>query len=290
MSLLIISIYTVVLCLVLFALAVGKLLAPTRGIRDFFSKILFRLVELWISLNNFIFSLHRRMEWDIKIPDTLDRKGCYVVNCNHQSWVDILALQRAFCCKLPMLAFFIKKELIYVPFLGLAWWALDFPFMQRASREQVARNPGLKGKDLESAKKACEKLQGVPVSMMSFVEGTRFSLEKREKSKSPYQNLLKPKVGGIGMVLYALGDKLHSMVDVTITYPGNGQHQGAPNFWQLVTGQIPKIIIRARELEIPANLLGRNFREDRQIRRELEAWINGIWQEKDALLTQLKTS
>ena len=289
-TLLIMSVYTILACLVLLLFAIGKLLAPAGKIRDFFSRILTGIVELWSGMNNFMISLHRKTEWDVEIPEGLDHKGSYIVQCNHQSWVDILALQSCFNRKLPMLTFFIKKQLIYVPFLGLAWWALDFPFMQRLSREQLAKNPGLKGKDLESARIACEKLKGIPVAMMSFPEGTRFSPAKRDKTRSPYINLLKPKVGGIGMVLYALGDKVRSMIDVTIAYPDRDGREHAPTFWELLSGQVPKVVIRARDLEIPNQLLGRNFRSDRNIRRELDSWISEIWLEKDKLLTQLKVS
>ena len=289
-AVLLLSINTIVMCSILFVFAFFKLISPTRGLRDFFSRILHYLVEFWTGLNNGLWSLYRNTHWEIDVPDNLDRKGTYLVSSNHQSWVDILALQKALNRKIPMLSFFIKHQLIYVPFLGLAWWALDMPFMKRPSREQVKRNPSLKGKDLENARKACEKFKTIPVSMMSFAEGTRFSREKADKGNSPYENLLKPKVGGIGMVMYALGDKLQSMIDITIVYPKKGQKDFTPTFWQLVTGQIPKIIIRARELEIPKHLLGRNFRTDRDIRKELEEWINQVWLEKDALLAQLKAS
>ena len=289
-AVLLLSINTIVMCSILFVFAFFKLISPTRGLRDFFSRILHWLTEFWTGLNNGLWSLYRTTKWDIELPDTLNRKGTYLVSSNHQSWVDILALQKALNRKIPLLTFFIKHELIYVPFLGLAWWALDMPFMKRPTREQVKNNPALKGKDLENARKACEKFQTIPVSMMSFAEGTRFSRAKAERSNSPYDNLLKPKVGGIGMVLYALGDKLQSMIDVTIVYPKKDEQDYTPTFWQLVTGQIPNIIVRVRELEIPRHLLGRNFRTDRDIRKELEAWINQVWMEKDALLTQLKAS
>ena len=290
MAVLLVSINTIVLCSILFAFAFFKLISPIKGLRDFFSRILHRLVESWIGVNNCLWSLYRNTSWDIEIPESLDRQGTYLVSSNHQSWVDILALQKAFNRKIPMLSFFIKQELIYVPFLGLAWWALDMPFMKRPTREQVKNNPSLRGKDLENARKSCEKFKTIPVSMMSFAEGTRFSRAKAASGNSPYENLLKPKVGGIGMVLYALGDKLQSMIDVTIVYPKKGEQDYTPTFWQLVTGQIPNIVVHARELEIPRHLVGRNFRTDRDIRKELEAWINQVWTEKDALLTQLKAS
>lgn len=288
-TILTVCVYTVIMMIPLTLVAVCKVLSPTRRIRDFFHRLLVGVVEIWSDCNNFMIWLYRGTKWDVVIPEGLQHKGHYMVTCNHQSWIDILALQKCFNRKLPLLTFFIKHELIYIPLLGFAWWALDYPFMRRYSREQVAKNPRLAGKDLERARVACDRLRNIPFAMMSFPEGTRFSEEKREKSHSPYHHLLKPKVGGIGVVLYALGDRLQSLVDVTVVYPSKIEGR-APSFWDLLTGKVPEIIVRARELEIPKHLLGRNFRNDRGIRRDLEEWINGVWQEKDALIARLETS
>ena len=124
--------------------------------------------------------------------------------------------------------------------------------------------------------------------MMSFPEGTRFSALKRDEKNSLHQNLLQPRIGGIGQVLYALGDELDALIDVTILYPDDGDEYVAPTFWHLVSGQIPRIVVRAQKHEIPPQLLGRNFRTDRDFRRELEDWANQLWREKDKLITHLK--
>ena len=289
-SLLLITISTIVLTSTIFVLAIGKFLTPPGAVQNFVRKILAGIAELWISINNFLLSLSRKTKWNVEIPQTLDRRGCYLVNSNHQSWVDILVLQRCFNRRLPLLRFFLKSELIRVPFLGIAWWALDFPFMKRASKAQLARQPGLKGKDLENARKACEKFRDIPVAMMNFPEGTRFSVEKRDAGKSPYKNLLLPRIGGVGQVLFALSDQLDALIDVTIVYPRDGQSEAAPTFWQLLTGQVPEIIVRAEQREIPAHLLGRNFRKDREFRRDLESWSNGLWLEKDQLISSIQKS
>jgi len=278
---------TIVLTVTLCISAIGKFLAPTDAIRNRVRRFLAGLVEFWSSINNFVLSRFRNPRWDIGIPQNLDRQGCYVVSCNHQSWVDIVVLQRCFNRRLPLLCFFIKKELIWVPFLGMAWWALDFPFMSRASKEKLARRPGLKGKDLENARKACEKFRNIPVAMMSFPEGTRFASVKKEKGKSPYRHLLVPRIGGIGQVLYALGDQLDALIDVTIVYPNSARTGKAPTFWELVSGQIPEIVVRVEQRDIPDSLLGRNFRTDRSFRRELETWVNELWLEKDALISSI---
>jgi len=226
----------------------------------------------------------------VEIPPALDRKGCYLVNSNHQSWVDILVLQRCFNRRLPFFRFFLKSQLIRVPFLGLTWWALDYPFMKRASKAQLLRQPGLKGQDLENARKVCEKFRDIPVAMMNFPEGTRFMVAKRDAQKSPYRNLLLPRIGGVGQVLFALSEQLDALIDVTIVYPRDDPSEPAPTFWQLLSGQLPEIVVRAEQREIPTHLLGRNFRKDREYRRELESWISGMWLEKDQLISSVLKS
>jgi 1-acyl-sn-glycerol-3-phosphate acyltransferase len=162
--------------------------------------------------------------------------------------------------------------------------------MRRDSKAELARRPGLKGRDLENARKACEKFRNIPVAMMNFPEGTRFSINKRDRSKSPFRNLLLPRIGGMGQVLYALSDQLDALIDVTIIYPQADPAARAPTFWDLLTGRVPQIVARARQREIPANLLGRDFRADPQFRRDLEAWMMRMWEEKDALISQLQSS
>ena len=272
---------TTLLC----TLAIGKFLAPTEAIRNWIRHILAGLAELWISINNATLSWYHHPQWDIEIPEGLDRNGCYLVSSNHQSWVDVMVLQRSFNRRLPFFRFFIKSQLFWIPFLGIAWWALDMPFMRRHSREEVARKPGLKGRDLENARKACEKFQTIPVAMTNFPEGTRFTAEKRDKRNSPYNNLLQPRIGGVGQVLFALANQLDALIDVTIIYPQTTTTNLSPTFWQFLTGGITEIIVKARRVEIPKELLGRNFRTDRDFRRELEAWVDQLWRDKDELIS-----
>ncbi len=288
--LLLMGVSTLVLTSTIFVLSIGKFLTPPGVVRNFVRGVLAGIAELWISINNILLSICRKTRWDVEIPRELDRKGCYLVNCNHQSWVDIFVLQRCFNRRLPFLRFFLKSQLIRVPFLGVAWWALDFPFMKRASKAQLANQPGLKGKDLENTRKACEKFRDIPVAMMNFPEGTRFSVDKRDARCSPYKNLLQPRIGGAGQVLFALGEQLDALIDVTIVYPRDGQPGSAPSFWQLVSGQLPEIIVRAKRREIPAHLLGRNFRMDREFRHDLESWSSDLWLEKDQLISSIHKS
>jgi 1-acyl-sn-glycerol-3-phosphate acyltransferase len=287
-ALLVISISTVVLTTVLCFFAIFKFIAPTPALRNRIRRFLAGLAETWISINNGVFALYRSTAWDIEVPDTLNYRGSYMVSSNHQSWVDILVLQRTFNRRIPFMRFFLKSQLFWVPFLGIAWWTLDMPFMRRDSQEKLKKNPALRGRDLENARKACEKFRGVPVSIMNFPEGTRFSARKRDRGKASYRNLLAPRIGGIGQAFYALSEDLDALLDVTICYPQTADGALAPTFWDLLCGRIPRIVVRVERRDIPPALLGRNFRQDRTFRKDLEAWVNGIWADKDRLLDELK--
>ena len=127
------------------------------------------------------------------------RDGWYLVIANHQTWVDIVILQAVFNRRIPFLKFFIKQELIWFPLLGIAWWAMDMPFMKRFSPSYLAKNPHMKGKDRETTRRACEKFRDTPTSVLNFIEGTRFSENKRVDRKSPYNHLLQPRAGGLAI-------------------------------------------------------------------------------------------
>jgi 1-acyl-sn-glycerol-3-phosphate acyltransferase len=280
-NLLLIGSSTLLLSVLIYLLALAKLLLPEGRWRQRVRAGITAVAESWISVNNTLLALNPGTHWDIRIPAELKHQGCYLVLANHQSWVDILVLQKCFNRKLPLLRFFLKKQLIWVPFLGIAWWALDFPFMHRASREAIKQRPELRGADLQAAREACEKFSTVPVAMMSFPEGTRFSIAKRDASGSPYQHLLKPKAGGAAQVLFALGERIDACVDVTIAYPGRSPGQGAPSFWELVSGQVPAIVVRAVSRPVAAGLYAGDAGENVAAKAATQGWISELWAEKD---------
>ena len=262
---------------ILLPLALVKLVLPFRVVRRVIDAVLSVIAESWIDVNKFWMNTVGRTRWQVQGAEGLRYKGWYLVSCNHQSWVDILVLQWVFNRKIPLLKFFIKHELIYVPLMGLAWWALDFPFMKRRGGSSAQ-------KDLETARKACEKFKVIPTSVISFLEGTRYTPGKHAQQQSPYQHLLKPKTGGVGMALETMGELFDGMVDVTIVYPG-----GVPTFMDLMTGRIDEIIVNVRQRPIPKELLvdAQGRAADRAL---LQRWINDIWAEKDAEITQVKAA
>jgi 1-acyl-sn-glycerol-3-phosphate acyltransferase len=256
--------------------ALVKLVLRGAGARRICDRLLMALASRWVAINNAWIAAVGPIRWDVQGLDGLDRDGWYLVSCNHQSWVDILVLQRIFHARIPFLKFFLKQELIWVPVIGLAWWALDFPFMKRGKGQGARMN------DLRTTREACEKFKRVPTSVFNFVEGTRFTVAKQQKQGSPYRHLLKPKIGGLGIALATMGEQFGALLDVTIVYPG-----GTPRFWDLLCGRVPAVIVRVRQREIPAAVLGSDPVGDKAYRQRIGAWVEQQWGEKDALIDTL---
>ena len=175
-------------------LGVVKAVLPFAAVRRACNPLLTGLAESWIAVNTAMMGAFTDTGFDVRLDPGADlrRDGHYLVLANHQSWVDILVLQKVFNRRIPLLRFFLKRQLFWVPLLGLAWWALDFPFMGRYSKREIARNPELGKRDMEATRRACAKFVDIPVSVMNFVEGTRYTPDKHASQASPYRHLLKP--------------------------------------------------------------------------------------------------
>ncbi|HQX25189.1 MAG TPA: acyltransferase [Pseudomonadota bacterium] len=241
--------------------------APARRFAD---RVLNALASTWVRINGWWIDAAQAIRWDVQGIDALSPRGWYLVSSNHQSWVDILVLQKVFLGHIPFLKFFLKRELIYVPVIGLAWWALDFPFMQRKGGFKSGKN------DLAATRKACERFKLIPTSVMNFLEGTRYTPAKRESQRSPYQHLLKPRVGGLAVALGTMGEMFDSLLDVTIVYP-----QRIPTFWEILAGDVREVVVRVQQVAIPAELLGGDYEGDPGFRAKLQAWVAGMWRSKD---------
>lgn len=261
--------------------AILRLLIPIEAWETICSKVADNIAVAWISVNNFTQRFTTTTQFQVEGTQDLTLEEWYLVTANHQSWVDILVLQRIFNRRIPFLKFFLKKELIWVPFMGMCWWALDFPFMKRYTRQFLEKNPHLKGKDIETTRKACSKFKLKPISVMNFAEGTRFTELKHDNQASPYRNLLRPRAGGMAFVLSAMGDQLHRLVDVTIHYPS-----GIPTFWDYLSGRVEKVSVNVRVMPIDKSLIGDYF-NDPAFQEHFQTWLNGIWHEKDQLLDKM---
>ena len=269
-------------CSLLFVFALVKLVVPARPVRAAVDRVLNGIATQWVAGNSGWMRLTQRAKWDVAGLDGLAYRGWYMVNCNHQSWVDILVLQQLLNRRIPLLKFFLKQQLIYVPVIGLAWWALDFPFMRRHSDAYVKQHPEKRFDDIEATRRACRKFALVPTSVMNFAEGTRFTPAKHAAQRSPYRHLLKPKAGALALALGALGDKFDSLLDVTIVYP-----DGAPTFWRFLRGDVRRIIVRAERRAIPHEFRDGDYARDPKYRKTFQHWLQTLWHEKDARIDAL---
>ena len=256
--------------------ALLKLVLRLPAVRRGCDRVLNALASGWVAFNGVILGAVGRTRWDVRGVEGLNPRGWYLVSSNHQSWSDILVLQKVFLGHIPFLKFFLKAELIWVPVIGLAWWALDFPFMKRGRK-------GGRG-DLETTRRACEKFRLIPTSVINFVEGTRFTPAKHALQASPYRHLLKPKAGGMAVALATMGEDFDALLDVTIAYP-----KGVPTFWDLLCGRMREVVVVVQAREIPAALVPAGGRLGAE-RGEVQQWLSQLWRDKDRLLDQLQPS
>jgi 1-acyl-sn-glycerol-3-phosphate acyltransferase len=272
-------------CLPLFLIGLVRLLARGLGMiraERRIARAMDRIVDSWIVVNRLIFGLLDLTRLDVTWSDDdgIGRDKWYMVVSNHQSWTDILVLQTTLVDRIPMLKFFTKRQLMWVPFVGQAMWFLDFPYVRRFSREAIEANPALLDLDRQATLVACEKFRNHPVSALNFLEGTRFTPDKHHAQDEPrFQRLLNPKTGGLSLVLGELSDRIDKLVDVTIDYP-----DGVPTIWEFMQGRCGRIIMRVTFRDIPPAVLAA---PDDQARREAtNEWIESIWREKDIVLTR----
>lgn len=178
--------------------------------------------------------------------------------------------------------FFLKQQLLYVPFIGMACWALDMPFMRRYSREYLIRHPEKRGQDLATTRRSCAKFKHTPTTVVNYVEGTRFTPHKQRKSKAGYDYLLQPKTGGIAYTLAAMGDQFDNIIDVTLAYPDNTDKP----FKEALMGRMKRIVVRTKVLPVDEQVRGDYF-NDKPYKRQFQQWLGDVWKEKDAVLKEV---
>jgi len=258
-----------------------KAVIPWGPWRRFWGRAVAGVCVTWAVILNATLGLTNRIEWDVQMPQDLRRDQSYLVLSNHQSWADILVLEKMLVGRIPFLRYFLKIQLAWVPILNFAWWALDFPFMRRYSKDLVARKPHLEGRDIEITRRACEKFKKIPVAIMNFVEGTRFTPAKHDRQGSPYAHLLLPRAGGVALALSAMGGQLAGILDVTIVYQG-----GAKTFWEFLCGRVKRVVVRVASVPVTPELLG-DYLKDTAFRQTFQTWLNGLWSDKDRRIAAL---
>tara|TARA_B100001173_G_scaffold311206_1_gene327819 strand:- start:299 stop:1159 length:861 start_codon:yes stop_codon:yes gene_type:complete len=277
-SFILVTFNTLFWCIFLLSLAIIKLLIPLESSKKLFTHLIILIGECWIFCNGLWIRILHNPQWEVEGFEKLDKSNWYLSISNHQSWADIFILQSITNRKIPMLKFFMKDVLIWVPIIGLAWWALDMPFLKRYSEEKIKRHPELRGKDITSMKKSFSRFSRYPVSIFIFAEGTRFTKEKKEFQNSPFNNLLQPKPGGVGLTLSTM-PYINKLIDFSIKYESDER-----TFWAFLCGKLNRATIKVDLINIPENFIAKDYGQDDNFREEIKNWLNDIWLEKDKYL------
>jgi 1-acyl-sn-glycerol-3-phosphate acyltransferase len=273
---------TIGVCSVLFVWYVQLLLTPAKGKGPVRAK-LDRIIVWWTQANRWMIKrlhlLKPQLHWQGR--ENFSPEHWYLVVSNHQTWADILILQTYLLDDVPPLKFFTKSQLIWLPLLGPAMYALGFPYVKRVSREQIKKNPELRHADRDNIFKVCEGFKNHPTSILNFAEGTRRTDEKLQRQNGQFQHLLNPKPGGITYLLEGMGSQLHGVVDVTLVYP-----DGVPTFWDFLQGKSQRVVVDIRHRDLPnleANddAAGSANPKSAQVAR----WVQSLWAEKDSLIS-----
>lgn len=277
------TILVTIICSVPIIIAgVIKLLVPIPAVWRAISHFCNFMMYCWCEGLALLLYLNPGLKWDVQGLEGLNKKNWYLLISNHHSWADIVVLCVLFRKHIPMNKYFLKQQLAWVPFIGLACWALDMPFMRRYSRGYLIRHPERRGKDVATTRRSCEKFRAYPTTIVNFVEGSRFTEEKQHQTRSPYSNLLPPKAAGVAMALNVLGSQFDKLLDVTLCYPQNNRRP----FYDMLCGRLKRITVQVNLIPVAEELHG-DYVNDKNFKRRFQRWLNELWQEKDARLTEM---
>ncbi|MGM0450135.1 MAG: acyltransferase [Pseudomonadota bacterium] len=266
-------------------IALVKLVVPHEPLQKRCARGVMWIAEKWVDANIAVLNRILDTRWELRGDFEPRFDTSYLVLCNHQSWVDIAALVEILNGRVPYYKFFLKRELVWIPLLGLAFWALDYPLMRRYSNEYLEKHPEKRGLDLEVTRRACEKCRGMPITVVNFPEGTRFTPAKHQAQRSSFRHLLRPKAGGISFVMASIGDQIDTILDVSITYP-----DGVPGFWDLLANRVSRVIVDVRQYPLDQQWVRGDYRNDPAFRARFQQWITDLWQEKDERIGLIRDS
>ncbi|NVK55019.1 MAG: acyltransferase [Alteromonadaceae bacterium] len=230
-----------------------------------------------------LIKLFNPVSFDYRVNSQLSKQSWYLIVANHLSYLDIILLIEFAAFRIPAPKFFLKQELIWLPFVGLAAWALDMPFMRRFSKAYLQKHPEKRGTDIATTKRYCQKFTHQPTTVINFVEGTRFTPIKHAKSQSPYNHLLPPKAGGIAFTLATMGELFTNILDISLIYPQNTKHP----MLAMLCGQMQQIVVDVNVLDVPQAAIG-DYYNDATFKTQFQKWVNSLWHAKDSNISQLK--
>ena len=276
---LVLSLNTLLVCLPMYLLGLIKLI-PCHCLQKFCRQRLDMFATLWFGFSRFVILRFFPTKWKINMPDDLSTDEWYVILCNHQSWLDIAILLVIFQKKTPYLKYFIKQQLKWVPVLGLIWLILDYPFLTRQNKKTLHKQH--RNSDSKKTNRFAKVFKTLPSSVVNFIEGTRFTEEKKMRSRSPYQHLLKPRLGSLTTLLDSLPQHPYKILDVTICYP-----KGIQSFWEFLGGNLDTVSVEVKDRSYLKDALKPDHTNNLQAKQSFRQHVNEIWKEKDNTLSSL---
>ena len=260
---------------------IPRAVIPLKSFKLFLAKISNKIGDLTVYGLKLIMLLMHGNNIQVINNEKYDMNKWYMAMSNHQSWADIFVLLTVANKKIPLLKFFMKKELWWIPFVFLANKTLNMPFVNRHSKKAIEKNPSLRTKDYENTLKSCKRFLRAPSTIFSYAEGTRFTSEKHKAQNSKYKNLLQPKIGGMATALSAMPE-IDTLINFSVVYKSKKR-----DAWSFLNGEMKDVKVFIKSYKIPENLKNRNYGSDHLYRDEFKEWIEEIWDEKDRKIDEL---
>ena len=260
---------------------IPRAVIPLKSFKLFLAKISNKIGDLTVYGLKLIMLLMHGNNIQVINNEKYDMNKWYMAMSNHQSWADIFVLLTVANKKIPLLKFFMKKELWWIPFVFLANKTLNMPFVNRHSKKAIEKNPSLRTKDYENTLKSCKRFLRAPSTIFSYAEGTRFTSEKHKAQNSKYKNLLQPKIGGMATALSAMPE-IDTLINFSVVYKSKKR-----SAWSFLNGEMKDVKVFIKSFKIPENLKNRNYGSDHLYRDEFKEWIEEIWDEKDKKIDDL---
>jgi len=260
---------------------IPRAVIPLKSFKLFLAKISNKIGDLTVYGLKLIMLLMHGNNIQVINNEKYDMNKWYMAMSNHQSWADIFVLLTVANKKIPLLKFFMKKELWWIPFVFLANKTLNMPFVNRHSKKAIEKNPSLRTKDYENTLKSCKRFLRAPSTIFSYAEGTRFTSEKHKAQNSKYKNLLQPKIGGMATAISAMPE-IDTLINFSVVYKSKKR-----SAWSFLNGEMKDVKVFIKSYKIPENLKNRNYGSDHLYRDEFKEWIEEIWDEKDRKIDEL---
>ena len=260
---------------------IPRAVIPLKSFKLFLAKISNKIGDLTVYGLKLIMLLMHGNNIQVINNEKYDMNKWYMAMSNHQSWADIFVLLTVANKKIPLLKFFMKKELWWIPFVFLANKTLNMPFVNRHSKKAIEKNPSLRTKDYENTLKSCKRFLRAPSTIFSYAEGTRFTSKKHKAQNSKYKNLLQPKIGGMATALSAMPE-IDTLINFSVVYKSKKR-----SAWSFLNGEMKDVKVFIKSYKIPENLKNRNYGSDHLYRDEFKEWIEEIWDEKDRKIDEL---